>query len=57
MILRLKDDCAPFDPGERQRLADGDDVTRNIGLRMVFKTARDVQYQNILGLNVLTLRI
>ena len=57
VILRLKDDCAPFDPGERQRLADGDDVTRNIGLRMVFKTARDVQYQNILGLNVLSIRL
>ena len=57
VILRIKDDCVPFDPGERQKLADGDDVTKNIGIRMVFRTARDVQYQNILGLNVLTIRI
>ena len=57
VILRTRDDCVPFDPGERQKLAAGDDVTRNIGIRMVFKIARDVQYQNILGLNVLTIRI
>lgn len=57
MILRIKDDCVPFDPGERQQLAEGDDVTKNIGIRMVFKIARDVQYAYILGLNVLTIRL
>ena len=57
VILRTRDDCVPFDPGERQKLAAGDDVTKNIGIRMVFGIARDVQYQNILGLNVLTIRI
>ena len=57
VILRIKDDCVPFDPRERQKLADGSDVTKNIGIRMVFKIARDIQYQNILGLNVLTVRI
>ena len=57
VILRIKDDCVPFDPGERQQLAEDDDITKNIGIRMVFRIARDVQYQNILGLNVLTIRI
>jgi Na+-driven multidrug efflux pump/anti-sigma regulatory factor (Ser/Thr protein kinase) len=57
VILRIKDDCVPFDPHERRQLAENDDVTKNIGIRMVFRIARDVQYQNILGLNVLTIRI
>ena len=57
VILRIKDDCVPFDPAERQRLAEGEDVTRNVGIRMVFRMAKDVKYQNILGLNVLTIRI
>lgn len=57
VILRIKDDCVPFDPGERQQLAEGDDLTKNIGIRMVFKIARQVEYQNLLGLNVLTIRI
>ena len=57
VILRIKDDCVPFDPGERQKLAESGDVTHNTGIRLVFQIARDVQYQNILGLNVLTIRI
>ena len=57
MILRIKDDCIPFDPAERREMADPDDVTRNIGIRMVYRMAKDIQYQNILGLNVLTIRI
>ena len=57
VIRRIKDDCVPFDPHERQQLAEGDDITKNIGIRMVFKIASDVQYQNIMGLNVLTIRI
>ena len=57
VILRLKDDCVPFDPGERRKMASEDDPAKNIGIRMVFKLARDVKYQNILGLNVLTIRL
>ena len=57
VILRIKDDCVPFDPGERQEITEGDDILKNIGIIMVFRTANDIQYQNILGLNVLTIRI
>ncbi len=57
VILRIKDDCVPFDPGERQKLTRGDDVMKNVGIRMVYKMASDIKYQNILGLNVLTIRI
>ncbi len=57
VILLIKVDCVPFDPGERQKIAEGDDITRNIGIRMVFRMAKNVQYQNILGLNVLTISI
>ena len=57
VILRIKDDCLPFDPGERQKLAEGEDAAKNIGIRMVFTIASEVKYQNILGLNVLTIRI
>jgi len=57
VILRLRDDCVTFDPGTRQKMAEGDDIAKNIGIRMVFKIARSIQYQTILGLNVLTIRI
>ena len=57
VIMRIKDDCVPFDPSERLSIVEPDDPLKNVGIRMVFKVAKDVQYQSILGLNVLTIRI
>ena len=57
VILRIKDDCIPFDPKERMNMVTDEDPFRNIGIRMVYDSAAEVQYQNILGLNVLMIRI
>ena len=57
VILRIRDDCVPFDPGEREKIVSPDDPVKNIGIRMVYRMAKKVEYQNILGLNVLTIRI
>ena len=57
LTLRIKDDCRAFDPKEKLALVDPDDVTKNIGLRMVQKLAKDMSYTNMLGLNVLTMTI
>lgn len=59
VVLRIKDDCIPFNPREWYEMtgSDSDDPLANIGIRMVFGLAEDVQYQNLLGLNVLTVRL
>lgn len=57
VILRIKDDCVPFDPEERNRLTEGGDAASNIGIRMVYSIANNIKYQNLFGLNVLTIRI
>ncbi len=57
VILRIKDDCIPFDPKERMNMVTDEDPFRNIGIRMVYNSAAEVTYQNILGLNVLMIRI
>lgn len=57
IILRIKDDCIPFDPKERNRLAESGDAASNIGIRMVYSIASGIDYQNLFGLNVLTIRI
>ena len=57
VIMRIKDDCVPFDPATRKQLSDPDDITKNIGIRMIYKLASDIEYKNMLGLNVLTARI
>ena len=57
VILRIKDDCIPFDPAERKDLMDPEDRAKNMGIRLVYRMAKDIRHQNILGLNVLTIRI
>ncbi|MBQ4424778.1 MAG: ATP-binding protein [Lachnospiraceae bacterium] len=57
VILRIKDDCIAFDPAERQSIVDPEDPVKNIGIRMIYAMAKDIRYQNILGLNVLTIKI
>lgn len=57
VILRIKDDCIPFDPNERKSLFDAEDPVKNVGIRMVFRMASQVDYQYLVGLNVLTVRI
>ena len=57
IILRIKDDCVPFDPEERRHITEGGDAASNIGIRMVYSIAGSIKYQNLFGLNVLTIRI
>jgi Na+-driven multidrug efflux pump/anti-sigma regulatory factor (Ser/Thr protein kinase) len=56
-LLRIKDDCIPFNPTEMAEIVSGKDETDNIGIKMVYKIADDVNYINTLGLNVLTVTI
>lgn len=55
ILLRIKDDCAPFNPREWMQMVAPKDPTCNIGIRMVYRLAQDVNYQNLIGLNVLTI--
>lgn len=59
VVLRIKDDCIPFNPREWYEMtnADSEDPLANIGIRMVLGLAEEVGYQNLLGLNVLTIRL
>lgn len=57
LLLRIKDDCVPFNPSEHKDMLDPEDPCKNIGIRMVYKIADDIDYQYILGLNVLTIKI
>ena len=38
-------------------MMDPEDKAHNIGMRMVYGSARSMSYQHILGLNALTIRI
>ena len=57
LILRIRDNGRHFNPVERLQMLDPEDRVSNIGLRLARRCASEMQYQSILGLNVLTLRI
>ena len=57
VLLRLKDDCVPFDPRERAAMTSGDDPLKNFGIRLIMKVADEVNYQHMLGLNVLSITL
>ena len=57
LILRLNDDCLPFNPEERKGMFHPEEGPENMGIKLVYGIAKKIEYQNILGLNVLTIRI
>ena len=58
VVLRIKDDCIPFNPKEWYEIASaGEDPFSNVGIRLVYAVAEEIDYQNLLGLNVLTIRL
>ncbi len=56
IMLRLKDDCRPFNPKDIVKMV-SDDNTDKVGIPMIYKIADDINYQNMLGLNVLSITI
>lgn len=57
MLIRFKDTCKPFDPKEYAKLFDPDDRTHNIGIRMVSRISTGMEYNYVLGLNVLSITL
>lgn len=57
IILRIRDNCTGFDPGEYVKCMEMDESGKNMGIRLVYRIAREVKYQNLLGMNVLTIRL
>jgi Na+-driven multidrug efflux pump/anti-sigma regulatory factor (Ser/Thr protein kinase) len=57
IILRIKDNCRAFNPLERTTILQTDEITKNVGIRLVNKIAKEMNYQSLLGLNVLTIKI
>lgn len=55
--ILLRDDCPRFDPNEWLALCAPEDPARSIGIRMVSKIAKEMNYASTLGLNVLTIKL
>ena len=57
IILRMRDDCVAFDPSQHARILNPEDGVKDYGIRMVYDLAKEVNYQNLLDQNVLTITL
>ena len=57
VIIRLRDDCRPFDPKKQAEIFNPDDPTAHIGIRLVRQMATEFNYVNVLKLNNLLIKI
>ncbi|MCR5544234.1 MAG: ATP-binding protein [Eubacterium sp.] len=57
LVLRIRDNCSAFNPSKRAEAMKFDEDGQNIGIKLVYGMAEKVYYQNLLGLNVLTIQI
>ena len=56
VVLRIRDNCAHFDPVKYMEMHD-DDHSSHIGIRMIMGMVREAKYVNSLGLNNLILTV
>lgn len=56
VIVTFRDDCISFDPSERVIAYEKTNPVKNLGIRLVSGLAQDFNYQNLLGMNVLTVK-
>ena len=57
MTIRVQDNCRKFDPRERMDMYHPERPEKNIGLRMVAKMAKQIDYYNNAGINTLIMKI
>ena len=57
VIIRIRDDCRPFDPKKQVELYNSEDPTAHIGIRLCQKIATEFNYVNVLKLNNLIIKI
>lgn len=57
IILRIRDNCIAFDPSEYHNIMQCNELGKNIGISMIYSIAKNVDYQNLLGMNVLTIKL
>ncbi|MBQ6335009.1 MAG: ATP-binding protein [Erysipelotrichaceae bacterium] len=55
--LRLRDNCVPFDPHSKLQMYENDDPVKNVGIKLVSRIAKEMNYQTTFGMNVLNIKL
>ena len=56
-VIRLRDDCKPFDPMRQLEEQSSDDPSKNVGIKLISKLSKNMTYQKIFGMNVTTITV
>lgn len=51
VMIRFRDNCRPFNPKDRIEMLKDDEPEHNIGLRIISRLSRNMEYSHILNLN------
>ena len=57
LTICIRDDCRAFDPKSRIDQFTPEDVTKNIGIRMIASMSEEMNYQCTAGINTLLIRV
>ena len=57
ITVRLRDDCKAFDANQRVAIMNPADPASNIGIRLLYSVAMDIEYHSTLDMNYLTMHI
>ena len=57
ILLRIRDDCRFFNLKERYEAMGKGDIASNVGIRLVYGIAKDINYINLLNTNTLLIRV
>lgn len=57
LVICIRDDCRAFDPKSRLDQFTPEDVTKNVGIRMIAAMSEEMNYQCTAGINTLLIRV
>ena len=58
LVIRIQDDCPEFNPKKRlDQFSPEPDPTKNIGIRLVSRIAKEMEYQNNAGINTVIIKL
>ena len=56
-IIRIRDNCKPFNPKQQLELTNSEDPVSNVGIRMISNMAKSFEYVNTMKVNNLIIRV
>lgn len=57
LTIRIRDDCRAFDPRKRLDQFHPEDPAKNVGIRMIARLAKEMNYQNSVGINTVLINV